>query len=61
MRLHCCWPSKSAFRSFDSVISVEWDEFDGTSRLWTLLDGVANVDELACPTRGWSGRSVGAA
>ena len=36
----------------------EWDEFDGTSRLWTLLDGVANVDELACPTRGFTGMSV---
>lgn len=40
------------------VGSDDWDEFDATSRFWTLLDGVANVDEFDCPSRGFKGMSV---
>ncbi|MGB8862349.1 MAG: hypothetical protein WCC60_24050 [Ilumatobacteraceae bacterium] len=38
--------------------SQDWDEFEATSRFWTLLDGVANVDELDCATRGFKGMSL---
>ena len=40
------------------VGSRDWDEFVGTSRCWTLLDGVANVDEMDCSSRGFSGMSM---
>lgn len=40
------------------VGSDDWDEFDSTLRFWTLLDGVANVDEFDCPDRGFKGTSV---
>ncbi|MGH7911450.1 MAG: NIPSNAP family protein [Candidatus Dormibacteraceae bacterium] len=36
----------------------EWDEFPGTHHGWLLLGGIANVDEMACPARGFSGMSV---
>jgi hypothetical protein len=36
----------------------EWDEFDGTSRCWSLFGGSANVDEVTIPGRGSSGMSV---
>jgi hypothetical protein len=40
------------------VGSDDWDEFGSTLRFWTLLDGVANVDEFDCPARGFKGTSV---
>jgi hypothetical protein len=35
-----------------------WDEFSGTSRAALHLGGIANVDEIACPARGWSGLTL---
>jgi hypothetical protein len=40
------------------VGSGDWDEFAATCRFWTLLNGVANVDEFDCPARGFMGMSV---
>jgi hypothetical protein len=37
------------------VGSTEWEEFPGTVCGRLYLDGVANVDELAFPTKGWAG------
>ena len=38
--------------------SNDWDEFPAECRFWTLLDGVANVDEFDCPARGFKGMSL---
>lgn len=38
--------------------SSDWDEFSSTSRFWTLLDGVANVDEFDCSSRDFKGMSI---
>lgn len=38
--------------------SNDWDEFPATSRCTVLLGGVANVDEIKFPTRGFSGMTV---
>ena len=37
------------------VGSTEWDEFPGQSTMRTILGGLGNVDEIAFPTKGWSG------
>lgn len=37
---------------------TEWDQFDSTSRCWSLFGGAANVDEVSVPDRGFSGMSV---
>lgn len=36
----------------------EWDEFPGNARAAAHLGGVANVDEITFPTRGWAGMTV---
>lgn len=36
----------------------DWDEFPSTAQARLHLGGVANVDEVACPARGWSGMTV---
>lgn len=38
--------------------SDDWDHFPAEGRFWTLLDGVANVDEFDCPDRGFKGMSL---
>ena len=36
----------------------EWDEFSGTDRYVQYLGGIANVDEVVFPTKGFSGLTV---
>jgi hypothetical protein len=38
--------------------SDEWDVFDATNSCEPRLGGVANVDQLDCPDRGFSGMSL---
>jgi hypothetical protein len=38
--------------------SQRWDTFPAKSRAQVLLGGVANVDEIAFPSKGWSGMTV---
>jgi hypothetical protein len=38
--------------------SDDWDVFPATHRFEKHLDGIANVDEMRCPARGFSGMSV---
>ena len=40
------------------VGSDTWDVFPATAQARPLLNGVGNVDEMQCPTRGWSGASI---
>ncbi len=40
------------------VGSSDWDEFPATSRAALHLGGVANVDEIAFPAKGWSGMTM---
>lgn len=39
------------------VGSKDWDVFSGTSRFWSLIDGVANVDDNDLSSRGYKGAS----
>jgi hypothetical protein len=36
----------------------EWDEFKGEATCWTLLNGVASIEELRIPSRNFSGMGV---
>lgn len=40
------------------VGATEWEEFSSTMRAALHLGGLANVEEIACPARGWSGMTV---
>ena len=40
------------------VGSDDWDCFDGTSWCEPRLDGIANVEQVDCPTRGFSGLTL---
>jgi hypothetical protein len=40
------------------VGSTNWEEFPATSWAQPLLGGIGNVDEMDCPTQGWSGATV---
>jgi len=40
------------------VACTEWDEFDAVMSATTQLDGAVSVDEIAFPTRGFSGCTV---
>jgi hypothetical protein len=40
------------------VGSTEWDEFPASHSARLHLGGIANVDEMICPTKGWSGMTV---
>ncbi|MFG3227271.1 hypothetical protein ACGF07_21110 [Kitasatospora sp. NPDC048194] len=35
-----------------------WERFGGTSRCWSLFGGAANVDEMECPERGFTGLTL---
>ncbi|MEJ7596366.1 MAG: hypothetical protein WKG01_00535 [Kofleriaceae bacterium] len=39
------------------VASTEWEEFPATTCATVYLGGVANIDELVFPTKGWAGVS----
>jgi hypothetical protein len=36
----------------------EWDEFEGEATCWSILDGVAHVEELRIPARDFSGMGL---
>lgn len=38
--------------------SDDWDEFPSTSRCEPRLGGLANVEQIDCPARGWTGMAV---
>jgi hypothetical protein len=38
--------------------STDWDEFEGRQRVAPYLGGVANVDEIVFPSKGFSGMTV---
>ncbi len=38
--------------------SDDWDEFPSTGRCEPRLDGLANVEQIDCPARGWTGMAV---
>lgn len=40
------------------VGSTEWEAFSSTCRAALHLGGIANVEEIACPARGWTGMTV---
>lgn len=36
----------------------EWEEFEGEATVWSALDGLASIEELRIPARGFSGMGV---
>lgn len=38
--------------------SHDWDAFTATATCEPRLDGLANVEEMLCPARGWSGMAL---
>jgi quinol monooxygenase YgiN len=52
------WNAKNRRLKKRGVGSSEWDEFPATLRMTSHLGGAANVDEIAFPTKGWSGMTV---
>jgi hypothetical protein len=38
--------------------ATEWDTFASTHHAALYLGGIANVEEIACPARGWSGMAM---
>ena len=52
------WSVKNRRLRARGVGSNDWDEFPGTSRASLHLGGVANMDEIAFPTKGFSGMTV---
>lgn len=38
--------------------SDDWDVFNGVQRCEPHLGGAANIDEISCPTRGFSGMTI---
>jgi hypothetical protein len=38
--------------------SDDWYEFSGTSRCWSVFDGLGNIDEVTFPDQGFSGLTV---
>ncbi|MGZ9113470.1 MAG: DUF1579 domain-containing protein [Brevundimonas sp.] len=40
------------------VGSDDWDEFPSTSNCEPRLGGLANIEQIDCPARGWTGMAV---
>jgi len=40
------------------VGSTEWEEFWGTATCRTILDGLGNIDEIAFPSKGYTGATL---
>jgi len=38
--------------------TASWDEFDAVASCEPRLGGMANIEEMHCPARGWSGMAV---
>lgn len=52
------WNTQQHRLKVRGVGSTEWDEFPGTLCAKPYLDGMVTVDELAFPTKGWSGLTL---
>jgi hypothetical protein len=37
---------------------TDWEQFPSHTTSWSMFDGAANVDELACPAKGFFGLTV---
>jgi hypothetical protein len=52
------WTTQQHKLKARGVGSTEWEEFPSTHRAALHLGGIANVEEIACPARGWSGMAM---
>lgn len=52
------WTTAQRRLKVRGVGSTDWDEFPGTLCMRPYLGGMVTVDELAFPTKGWSGLTV---
>ncbi|HKV76408.1 MAG TPA: hypothetical protein VJN95_17950 [Gemmatimonadales bacterium] len=52
------WTTRQHRLKVRGVGSTEWEDFPGTLCMSLYLDGMATVDELIFPTKGWSGLTV---
>jgi hypothetical protein len=49
---------KISHRRLKTTGSDDWDVFDGEATCWTILGGVASIEELRIPQRGFSGMGL---
>lgn len=54
--LHGEW--KIRHRRLKDAAKGEWDEFEGEATCWTVLEGVASIEELRIPARNFSGMGI---
>jgi hypothetical protein len=52
------WTTKQRRLKARGAGSIEWEEFPATLCMSLYLDGMATVDEIHFPTKGWSGLTV---
>jgi hypothetical protein len=52
------WTTKQRRLKARGVGSTEWEEFPATLCMSLHLDGMATVDEILFPTKGWSGLTL---
>jgi len=52
------WTTRQRRLTARGVGSSDWDEFPATLCMTLYLDGMATVDELFFPTKGWAGLTL---
>jgi hypothetical protein len=52
------WKVASRRLKTRGMAASDWEDFSGTSHAALHLGGMANVDEIAFPTQGWTGMTV---
>ncbi|NEC91562.1 hypothetical protein [Streptomyces sp. SID12501] len=56
--LHGGWTVRNRRRTDFLDLAGSWEEFDGTSRCWSLFDGAANIEEIDMPPLGSKGLTL---
>jgi len=56
--IHGHWAIANRRLKVRGVDSDDWDEFPSTSRCEPRLGGLANIEQVDCPARGWMGMAV---
>ena len=56
--IHGCWTVDHRRLKQRGVGANDWDLFAATSFCEPRLDGLANIEQVDCPARGWTGMAV---
>ena len=52
------WTVENEFLKARLAGSTEWERFSSTARCFKVMDGHGNLDEIAIPTRGFTGLTL---